>query len=103
MIPVYGVVALVVRKKLVRRWWSVTLGSKKVNVVRRCLISQVTHMILARANHRLLSIKVIRRLFLRLHSQAKAGRHNVSIVLHGKLAMASRHGFKQSVGKVVAL
>ncbi|KAA0043449.1 hypothetical protein E6C27_scaffold1639G00660 [Cucumis melo var. makuwa] len=40
------------RKMWMRRWWSATPRSKNVNVVRCCWISQVTRMILERANLR---------------------------------------------------
>ncbi|KGN47035.1 hypothetical protein Csa_021001 [Cucumis sativus] len=49
-IPTYGVVALVERKMLMTRWWSVTIRSKNVNMARRCWISQVTRVILAKVN-----------------------------------------------------
>ncbi|TYK24232.1 hypothetical protein E5676_scaffold27G00390 [Cucumis melo var. makuwa] len=47
------------RKMWMRRWWSATPRSKNVNVVRRCWISQVTHMILERANLSCYAICVI--------------------------------------------
>ncbi|KAA0041858.1 hypothetical protein E5676_scaffold83G00530 [Cucumis melo var. makuwa] len=45
-----GVVALDVGTILTRRWWSITSKSKNVNMARLYWISQVTHVILARAN-----------------------------------------------------
>ncbi|KAA0058462.1 hypothetical protein E5676_scaffold606G001840 [Cucumis melo var. makuwa] len=68
--------ALVVREMLLSRWWSVTLQSKYVNKARRCWISQVTRLILARANHRLSSNEAMRRLVLRLRCQIKEERQN---------------------------
>ena len=51
---------------------------------------------------KLLGVEAMRIVVLRLRSQAKEGKHNVSIVLHGVLAMAFHHAFKESIGKVAA-
>ncbi|TYK04364.1 hypothetical protein E5676_scaffold675G00350 [Cucumis melo var. makuwa] len=99
----YNVVALAVRKMLMRRWWSVTPRSKNVNMARHCLISQVTHVILARANPRLLGIEAMQKLILRLRSQVKEGRKSVSVVLCGVLAMASRNTFKNQLVRLSLL
>ncbi|KAA0065897.1 zf-CCHC domain-containing protein/DUF4219 domain-containing protein/UBN2 domain-containing protein [Cucumis melo var. makuwa] len=45
-----GIPTLAMRKMLMRHWWGVTSKSKNVNVARNYWISQVTHVILARAN-----------------------------------------------------
>ncbi|KAA0062578.1 hypothetical protein E6C27_scaffold79G00690 [Cucumis melo var. makuwa] len=72
--PMYDVVVFVIGMMLTRHWWSVTPRSKNVNVTRRCWISQVTRVILEKANRRLSEVEAKQRMDFSPSLRCKRGK-----------------------------